>query len=142
MRRLALVPVLALLVAGCGWQGLLLQPLRPVTAQEALASEVKTQVPKWINDESLPPDAVSGAKLFAVAGCTACHTYMGRGSINLGAPDLTAIGLRRLGITFEIRHLRCPSCVNPGSAMPPYAQMGNKLLRELAIFLEASKGTR
>src|SRR6195256_5064691 len=44
------------------------------TASEALASEVITQVPTWIKKEKLPPAAVPGAKLFAVAGCTACHT--------------------------------------------------------------------
>ena len=90
---------------------------------------------------NLPPDAVPGAKLFAVAGCTACHTYNGAGGSNLGAPDLTAIGLRNLGIGFEIRHLRCPSCLNPGSPMPPFATLGTKRLQQLAIFLEASKGT-
>ena len=60
---------------------------------------------------------------------------------NLDAPDLTASGSRHLGIRFQIRHLRCPSCVNPGSPMPHFAALGAKRLRELAIFLEASKGT-
>src|SRR5213082_3195571 len=79
------------------------------TAKEALASEVIADVPHWIAAEKLPPGAVPGAKLFATAGCTACHTYLGTGSSNLGAPDLTAIGSRNLGIDFQIRHLRCPS---------------------------------
>ena len=81
-----------------------------------------------------------GAKLFATAGCTACHTYLGTGSSNLGAPDLTNIGTRNLGISFQIRHLQCPSCVNPGSPMPKFASLGDARLRQLAIFLEASKG--
>ena len=81
-----------------------------------------------------------GAKLFAVAGCTACHTYLGVGSSNLGAPDLTSIGTRNLGIDFQVRHLKCPSCVNPGSPMPKFASLGDKRLNELAQFLEASKG--
>ena len=69
------------------------------TAKEALASEVVRDVPHWIKQENLPNAAVPGAKLFAVAGCTACHTYAGSGgSSNLGAPDLTAIGTRNLGI--------------------------------------------
>lgn len=62
-------------------------------------------------------------------GCTACHMYDGAGSSNLRAPDLTAIGRRRLGIRFRVDHLKCPACANPGSP-------------ELAIFLEASKGIR
>jgi menaquinol-cytochrome c reductase cytochrome b/c subunit len=110
------------------------------TASEALASEVIADVPNWVKQENLPPKAVPGAKLFAVAGCTACHTYLGTGSSNLGAPDLTAIGTRNLGIDFQVRHLKCPSCVNPGSPMPKFESLGEARLRQLAIFLEASKG--
>jgi menaquinol-cytochrome c reductase cytochrome b/c subunit len=112
------------------------------TASEALASEVILQVPSWIKAEKLPPAAQPGAKLFAVAGCTACHTYLGSGGSQLGAPDLTAIGTRNLGVDFQIRHLKCPSCVNPGSPMPKFASLGEKSLRQLATFLEASKGPR
>jgi len=110
------------------------------TAKEALASEVIADVPNWVKQEKLPQNAVAGAKLFAVAGCTACHTYLGTGSSNLGAPDLTAIGTRKLGIDFQIRHLKDPASVVPGSPMPKFASLGEKRLRELAIFLEASKG--
>jgi mono/diheme cytochrome c family protein len=110
------------------------------TAKEALASEVILDVPHWVKSQNLPPAAIPGAKLFAVSGCTACHTYAGSGSSNLGAPDLTAIGSRNLGIQFQIDHLKCPSCVNPGSPMPKFASLGEKRLRQLAIFLEASKG--
>jgi cytochrome c553 len=110
------------------------------TASEALASEVIAEVPHWVSAQNLPPEAVPGAKLFAVAGCTACHTYLGTGSSNLGAPDLTAIGSRNLGIDFQVRHLKCPSCVNPGSPMPKFESLGEKRLHDLAVFLEASKG--
>jgi menaquinol-cytochrome c reductase cytochrome b/c subunit len=110
------------------------------TAQEALASEVKQNIPRWIADEKLPPEAKPGVELFATAGCTACHTYDGAGGSNLGAPDLTDIGSRNLGIQFQINHLKCPSCVNPGSPMPPFASLGEERLHQLAVFLEASKG--
>jgi menaquinol-cytochrome c reductase cytochrome b/c subunit len=110
------------------------------TASEALSSVVIADVPHWIKQENLPPKAKPGANLFAVAGCTACHTYLGTGSSNLGAPDLTAIGTRNLGIQFQINHLKCPSCVNPGSPMPKFESLGDKRLKQLAIFLEASKG--
>ena len=36
-------------------------------------------------------------------------------------------------------HLRCPSCVAGGSAMPSYSFLGEKNLRNLAIFLEATR---
>jgi len=110
------------------------------TANEALASEVILDVPTWVAKNHLPPEALPGAKLFATAGCTACHTYLGSGSSNLGAPDLSAIGSRNLGIDFQIRHLECPSCVNPGSPMPHFASLGQQRLHQLAVFLEASKG--
>jgi quinol-cytochrome oxidoreductase complex cytochrome b subunit len=110
------------------------------TAKEALASEVKANIPRWIKDERLPKSAIPGVQLFAVAGCTACHTYDGAGGSNLGAPDLTNIGSRGLTKQFQIQHLQCPSCVNPGSPMPPFASLGAKRLEQLAIFLNASKG--
>jgi len=132
MRRLVLLALLLPLVAGCG------------DSNQGLANEgggPQRNVPSWVLAENLPPDAIPGARLFAVAGCTACHTYNGAGGRNLGAPDLTDIGSRNLGIAFQIAHLKCPSCVNPGSPMPTFAEIGRKRLRQLAIFLEASKGT-
>ena len=111
------------------------------TAQEALASEIINEVPSWVKQQNLPPEAVAGAKLFAVAGCTACHIYLGAGGANLGAPDLSKEGLKKRGIDFQIRHLKCPSCVNAGSPMPKFESLGDARLRDLAIFLEASKGT-
>jgi ubiquinol-cytochrome c reductase cytochrome b subunit/menaquinol-cytochrome c reductase cytochrome b/c subunit len=133
-RPLALVGMglVVISMATLTWKG--------ATASEALASEVIADVPNWVKEQNLPANAVPGAKLFAVAGCTACHTYLGTGSSNLGAPDLTAIGSRNLGIQFQINHLKCPSCVNPGSPMPKFESLGEKRLRQLAIFLEASKG--
>jgi len=110
------------------------------TAKEALASEVIQNVPKWVKDERLPASAVPGAKLFATAGCTACHTYDGSGGSNLGAPDLTSIGSRNLGIATQIKHLKDPASVTPGSPMPPFASLGDARLHQLAVFLEASKG--
>ena len=35
------------------------------------------------------PDAVAGGKIFASLTCMNCHTYLGSGSSNFGAPDLT-----------------------------------------------------
>jgi menaquinol-cytochrome c reductase cytochrome b/c subunit len=114
------------------------------TAKEALASEVAGAVPAWAQKEGFAnnPQAVAGAKLFAVSGCTACHTYLGTGGQNLGAPNLSAEGAKNKGIDFQIRHLECPSCVNPGSPMPPFKSLGAQALRQLAIFLEASKGPK
>ncbi len=110
------------------------------TAKEALASEVVGAVPAWVKKNNLPPAAVPGAKLFAQSGCLTCHTYLGTGSSNLGAPDLSAEGAKNKGIQFQVNHLKCPSCVNPGSPMPSFASLGDDNLRKIAVFLEASKG--
>jgi menaquinol-cytochrome c reductase cytochrome b/c subunit len=127
------------------------------TAREALASEVISEVPSWIRQENLLQNAQQvqgipkgkdpqklvrqGANLFAESACLSCHTYLGTGSANLGAPNLTAEGAKNKGIQFQIAHLKCPACVNPGSPMPPFATLGEDNLTALAVFVESSKGT-
>jgi mono/diheme cytochrome c family protein len=116
------------------------------TANEALTSENIALVPQWISSEHLDTaphsaDAIAGAKLFAVAGCTACHTYNGVGGQYPGAPDLTAEGSRNSSVTFQVNHLTCPSCVHAGSPMPPFKALGGPRLQQLAWFLVDSKGT-
>jgi menaquinol-cytochrome c reductase cytochrome b/c subunit len=112
------------------------------TAEEAIASEVIAAIPDWASSEGFTgnKEALAGARLFAESGCTNCHTYLGTGSSNLGAPDLSEIGAAGKGIQFQIDHLKCPSCETPGSPMPPFAALGEDNLRKLAVFLEASKG--
>jgi menaquinol-cytochrome c reductase cytochrome b/c subunit len=114
------------------------------TAQEAIASEVKAAIPSWAKKQGFANNkqALAGANLFAESGCTNCHLYLGTGSSNLGAPDLSAEGAKNKGVQFQIDHLKCPSCVNPGSPMPPFAALGDDNLRKLATFLEASKGSQ
>ncbi len=112
------------------------------TAKEFLASEVEGIVPTWVKKEQLPANAVPGAKLFASSGCLQCHTYLGTGSSNLGAPDLSAEGTKGKGIEFQVKHLRDPRSTTPGSAMPSFADLGDENIRKIAIFLEASKGSK
>ena len=114
------------------------------TAQEAIASEVKAAIPGWAKKQGFQGNkqALAGADLFAESGCTNCHTYLGTGSSNLGAPDLSDEGSKNKGIQFQIDHLKCPSCVTPGSPMPAFASLGDERLRQLATFLEASKGPK
>jgi cbb3-type cytochrome oxidase cytochrome c subunit len=128
MRPLAALALLLPLVAGCGGHAKSSAPPTP-------------DVPHWVSVEQLPKEAIPGAELFVSAGCTVCHTYAGSGRTNLNAPDLTSIGSRHLGIRFQVAHLKCPSCVNKNSPMPPFASLGEERLHRLAVFLEASKGT-
>jgi menaquinol-cytochrome c reductase cytochrome b/c subunit len=114
------------------------------TAKEPLASENLALVPQWAAKEGFVGNtqAVAGAKLFAVAGCMNCHTYNGAGASYPGAPDLTAEGSKNKGIAFQIKHLQNPSSVNPGSPMPSFAGLGDARLKQIATFLEASKGPK
>jgi menaquinol-cytochrome c reductase cytochrome b/c subunit len=140
-RRLSRRPV-AIVAAALTIVSMGVLTYKGATAQEAIASEVKAAIPSWAKKQGFAnnQEALKGANLFAVSGCTNCHTYLGTGSSNLGAPDLSAEGSKNKGIQFQIDHLKCPSCVNPGSPMPPFAALGEDNLKALATFLEASKG--
>src|ERR1041384_5001890 len=86
-RRPVAVVITILTVLAMGtltWKG--------ATAKEALGSELEGGVPTWVKENNLPPAAAPGATLFAQSGCLTCHTYLGSGSSNLGAPDLSDIG--------------------------------------------------
>jgi len=110
------------------------------TAKESLGSENLALVPEWVQQQNLSADGQKGAEIFALAGCMGCHTYLGAGSPNLGAPDLSAEGAKGRGEEFQIAHLKCPSCVNPGSPMPPFTNFTDEQYQQLATFLEESKG--
>ena len=64
------------------------------TAKEALGSELVLLVPEWAQEQGFTgnTEAEKGATLFAQSGCLNCHTYLGQGGGNLGAPDLSSIG--------------------------------------------------
>jgi menaquinol-cytochrome c reductase cytochrome b/c subunit len=142
-RRLSHRPV-ALVAAALTVLSMGVLTYKGATAQEAIAAEVKAAIPAWAQKEGFAgnKEALVGANLFAESGCVSCHTYLGTGSSNLGAPDLTAEGAKGKGVQFQIDHLKCPSCKNPGSPMPVFASLGEERLRQLAIFLEASKGAK
>ncbi len=59
------------------------------TAKESLGSELIGKVPDWSAKQGFTNNqqAVAGAKLFAVAGCLNCHTYLGVGGGFAGAPE-------------------------------------------------------
>jgi hypothetical protein len=134
LRAGALAGVVIGLTAACG--------NRSSKARSTRAQDGGGDVPQWVQQERLPRAAVPGAELFASSGCTACHIYAGSGHSNLGAPDLTAYGDLHRGYAFDIRFLRCPTCVDSGSPMPAFDSLGSKQLRQLAVFLEASRGVR
>jgi len=112
--------------------------------EPAVANDVAAHVPEWAQKQGLAGNAryVAGANLFAESGCTNCHTYLGAGSTNLGAPDLSAEGTKGHSVSYLVAKMKCPSCVTRGSPMPQFTALGPKNLRLLARFLAASKRGR
>jgi quinol---cytochrome c reductase cytochrome c subunit, bacillus type len=113
------------------------------TAKEALASEVVAAVPTWAERQGFQnnADAVEGAKIFASSGCTACHTYLGTGSSNLGAPDLSDIGTSGRTAAQFADYVADPSKFG-NNVMPKFESLGEQQLNQLGEFLAASKGPK
>jgi menaquinol-cytochrome c reductase cytochrome b/c subunit len=110
------------------------------TAEESLGGENVERVPEWVRAQGLSQEGEAGARIFALAGCMNCHTYLGAGASNLGAPDLTEEGTKGRGVQFQIDHLKCPSCTTPGSPMPAFPDFTDEQYQQLAAFLEESRG--
>jgi quinol---cytochrome c reductase cytochrome c subunit, bacillus type len=112
------------------------------TAKEALASEVVQAVPTWAQRQGFAnnAEALAGAKIFASSGCTACHTYLGTGSSNQGAPDLSAEGTKGRSKQNLMAYIRDPSKF--GNNVMPKFGFSDQQLSQLAAFLLASKGPR
>jgi menaquinol-cytochrome c reductase cytochrome b/c subunit len=141
LRRPVAIVTVILTVLAMGvltWKG--------ATAEEALGSELVEAVPEWAEAQGFADNevAVQGAQLFAEAGCAQCHTYLGVGSQNLGAPDLSAIGQGDRGIEYFKNYVANPADFgNP--VMPAYGQefggsLDDEQLTAIATFLDASKG--
>jgi menaquinol-cytochrome c reductase cytochrome b/c subunit len=110
------------------------------TVQEAFGEDVLAEVPAWIEENNLPEEVRPGAELVAGLGCLQCHTYLGTGSANFGAPELGEIGAQEgKSVDYFQRYV-----ANPGefgnNIMRPYADQGEERLRQIAEFLAASKG--
>jgi menaquinol-cytochrome c reductase cytochrome b/c subunit len=141
LRRPVAIVTVILTVLAMGvltWKG--------ATAEEALGSELVAAVPEWAEAQGFADNevAVQGAQLFAEAGCAQCHVYLGVGSQNLGAPELTAIGQGDRGVEYFKNYVANPSDFgNP--VMPSYGQefggsLDDEQLTAIATFLDASKG--
>ena len=83
---------------------------------------------------------IEGGTLLAEAGCLNCHVFQGAGAENLGAPDLTAEGLKGRGVVWQIGHLQVPGDLSAGSLMPSFATLRDEQLLQLPVFLDAAGG--
>jgi menaquinol-cytochrome c reductase cytochrome b/c subunit len=114
------------------------------TAKESLGTEIDLLVPNWAQREGFSGNAqaVAGAHIFAKVGCTQCHTYLGAGTSNAGAPDLSSIGqTSNRGVEGFATYVSDPSAFG-NNVMPKFADLGQDNLRKLGAFLDASKGPK
>ncbi len=114
------------------------------TAKEALGSEIIAAgtVNEWAQKQGFTgnPAAISGGELFAQSGCLNCHSYLGEGSSNLGAPELSDVGGRtKRGIDGFKDYIANPAAFG-NNVMISYSYLGEENLTNLATFLDASKG--
>ena len=141
LRRPVAIVTVILVVLAMGvltWKG--------ATAEEALGSELVEAVPEWAETQGFADNevAVQGAQLFAETGCAQCHVYLGIGSQNLGAPELSAIGAGDRGVEYFKSYVANPAEFgNP--VMPAYGEefggsLNDEQLTAIATFLDASKG--
>jgi menaquinol-cytochrome c reductase cytochrome b/c subunit len=110
------------------------------TAKEPLPTENLKDVPVWAQQQGFAGNtaAVDGAKIFAQVGCMNCHTYLGAGTSNLGAPDLSTIGkTSNRGVAGFADYVSDPSKFG-NNVMPQFRDLGADNLRKLGMFLQSS----
>jgi hypothetical protein len=138
----AAATIVMLTVAGCEFPGGGSSKTESSSTTEALQSFSSANVQHWAEQEGFAdkPAAVKGARMFTQVGCLNCHTYLGTGTSNLGAPDLSAIGKNssRDAKGFA-EYVRDPSQFGD-DVMPHFEALGQARLSQLGAFLEASQG--
>jgi len=133
-RRPVAVVVALMVVASMG-----ILTYKGATAIEPLAGAGAEYFADWKEKAALPEEAEAGAVLFANVGCINCHNYLGDGAEGPG-PDLTEVGTQGKGEDYWVEWVRNPQSIKPGSPMPAFPTLTDQQLRDIAIFLEASKG--
>jgi menaquinol-cytochrome c reductase cytochrome b/c subunit len=109
-------------------------------AKEPLAAENLILVPEWGAEQGFADneDAMEGARIFAQVGCMNCHTYLGAGTTNLGAPDLSDTGsTSNRGVEGFAAYVADPTEFG-NTVMPQFEDLGAENLRKIGVFLQSS----
>jgi cytochrome c2 len=110
------------------------------TARESLGSEAVAAVDDWSQQQGgFSEEARRGAEIFAQVGCLQCHVYLGSGSANVGAPELSDIGSSGRDAAYFARYVANPAAFG-NNVMPAFENLGEENLNAIGAFLEASKG--
>ena len=131
-----LAGVSALVVAGCGSQGVVLPT----------ANGVSGTLPKQPTTPALAKgDPAAGKKLFTSEGCTGCHTYAPAGSHGTIGPDLDKLAqYAKEANQGTLQKFTEESITTPGAYIQPgfqnvmpttYANLPPKQLADLVAFL-------
>ena len=85
--------------------------------------------------EGLDEVGEAGLVVYNANGCASCHMIGSNGASGPG-PNLSNESERNRGVEWQVGHLKVPSDFTPGSSMPPYANLPDEDLENLAQFLE------
>ena len=110
------------------------------TARESLGSEAVAAVDTWSQTQGgFNADEREGAEIFAQVGCLQCHIYLGSGSANVGAPELSDIGNSGRDVDYYARYIANPAEFG-NQVMPGFANLeADRRLEKVAAFLVKSK---
>ena len=98
----------------------------------------KTRVEPIAKAPTIDPQLVAdGAVYYKQNGCQACHRMNGKGGKS--GPDLTHEARRHADIEWQIKHLKNPQQMVPGSEMPAFDDLSSQELKALAAYMVTRK---
>lgn len=121
-------------------------PVLGITDEEAAKIVAFLDWVSKVDTNGWPPEPVlaamiksttAGSAAYQRHDCAACHMIKGIGGTS--GPDLSGVGARKPEVQWHIDHLKNPSSVVQGSAMPDYAALGDEELKALADYMVSLK---
>ena len=109
------------------------------TAEENAASQAEGLVPEVDRECQPAGGSAGGSRAVPRSPAASTATYLGAGSPNLGAPDLSEEGTQGRSVDFLTRYIANPREFG-NNVMPVYESLGEENVRAMAVFLEASEG--
>jgi mono/diheme cytochrome c family protein len=130
MRRLAATAAAALVavLAGCGYQGVT-TPTPVKVVGKGPAAPVFPIVPAF----HLKGSPTAGAKVFASAGCSSCHTLAAAHATGTIGPNLDTLKPDYRAVTAQV--------TNGGAQMPPFkSQLSTQQIADVSAYVVKSTG--